>query len=60
MRKAFLVFSLLVALAAPAAMAAPRDDDPRGGRDVLSRIVRLAKNIMRALEEGIVPEPPHP
>ena len=59
MKKSFLLFAFLVVLAAPA-MAAPRDDDPRGGRDVVSRIVRLVKHIVRAMEDGNVPVPPHP
>jgi hypothetical protein len=60
MRKSLLLFALLVALAAPVATAAPRDDDSRGPRDVLSRIVRLVRNVIRAFDDGIVPEPPHP
>jgi hypothetical protein len=60
MRKSLLLFALLVALAAPVASAAPRDDEARGGRDVVSRIVRIVRNIVRAFEEGIVPEPPRP
>ena len=59
-KKRLLVFSLLVVLAAPAAMAAPRDDDPRGGRDVISRIVRLVKSVIRTLDDGWVPVPPNP
>jgi hypothetical protein len=59
MKKGLRFFLLLVVLAAPA-MAAPRDDDPRGGRDIVSRIVRLVKHIVRAMEDGNVPVPPHP
>ena len=59
MKKGLLLFALLAMLTAPA-MASPRDDDPRGGRDVISRIVRLVKQAVRAFEDGIVPMPPHP
>ena len=59
MRKTLLVFSLLVVLAAPA-MAAPRDDDPRGGRDVVKRIVVLLKLALRAFDSGIEIGPPKP
>ena len=59
MKKGLLLFALLAMLTAPA-MAAPRDDDPRGGRDLISRIVRLVKNVIRAFDDGIVPMPPHP
>ena len=52
MRKALLLFSLLVVLAAPA-MAAPRDDDPRGRGGVIGRIVRLVK----ALDDIVVSWP---
>ena len=59
MRRSLLLFVLLVALAAPM-VAAPRDDDPRGGgRDIISRLVHLVRNIVHALDE-IVPMPPHP
>ena len=57
--KSLRFFLLLAVLAAPA-MAAPRDDDPRGGRDIVSRIVRLVKHVVRAMEDGNVPVPPHP
>jgi len=59
MRKSLLVFSLLVVLAAPA-MAAPRDDDPRGGRDVVKRIVLLLKRLVGAFDDGIEIGPPKP
>ncbi len=45
MRKGLLLFSLLVVLAAPA-MAAPREDDPRGGRDAVRRAVLLVKRLL--------------
>jgi len=54
MRKTLLLISLLVVLAAPA-MAAPRGDDPSGGRGFINRIMRL----IRALDD-IVAGPPHP
>ena len=55
MKKGLLLFSLLVVLAAPA-MAAPRDDDPHGGRQGwLSRIVRMLKAL-----DDIVAGPPKP
>lgn len=59
MRKGLLLFSLLVVLAVPA-MAAPRDDDPRGGRDVVSRLVLLLKRFVHALDDGIQVGPPKP
>jgi hypothetical protein len=59
MKKGLLLFSLLVVLAAPA-MAAPRDDDPRGGRDVVKRIVFLLKRLVHSLDDGIEVGPPRP
>lgn len=59
MKKTLLVFSLLVVLAAPA-MAAPRDDDPRGGRDIVQRIVHMLKRLVGALDDGIEIGPPKP
>ena len=50
LRKSLLVFSLLAVLAAPA-MAAPRDDDPRGGRDGITRIVLFFKRLVHALDD---------
>jgi hypothetical protein len=59
MRKSLLVFSLLAVLAVPA-MAAPRDDDPRGGRDVVRRIVFLLERLVHAFDDPIVVGPPKP
>jgi hypothetical protein len=59
MRKGLLLFSLLVVLAAPA-MAAPRDDDSRGPRDVVQRIVLLLKRLVSAFDDGIQVGPPKP
>ena len=59
MRKALLLFSLLVVLAAPA-VAAPRDDDPRGARDVVRRVVLLIKRLVGALDDPMVIGPPKP
>jgi len=56
MRKSLLFFSLLVVLAAPA-IAAPRDDDPRGGRGGF--IGRIVARIVRVLDD-IVASPPKP
>ena len=60
MKKALLVFSLLLVLAAPAMAAAPRDDDPRGGRGVIDRIVTLFKRLVSVLDDGIEVGPPRP
>jgi hypothetical protein len=59
MRKGLLLFSLLVVLAVPA-MGAPRDDDPRGSRDVVQRIVLLFKRLVGAFDDGIQVGPPRP
>jgi len=59
MRKGLLLFSRLVVLAVPA-MAAPRDDDPRGPRDVVQRIVLLLKRLVGAFDDGIEIGPPKP
>jgi hypothetical protein len=60
MKKVLLVFSLLVALAAPV-MASPRDDDPRGGEGVVKRIVFLLKRLVsHALGDEIQIGPPKP
>jgi hypothetical protein len=60
MRKGLLLFSLLVVLAVPA-MAAPRDDDPRGGRDVVKRVVFLIKRLLIGVfDDGIEIGPPKP
>ncbi len=59
MRKGLLLFSLLVVLAVPA-MAAPRDDDPRGGRDVVKRVVLLLKRFVHALADEPLIGPPKP
>jgi hypothetical protein len=59
MRKSLLLFSVLAVLAMPL-MAAPRDDDPRGPRDAMNRIVRFIKHVIRTMEDGNVPIPPHP
>jgi len=61
MKKNFAVFSLLVLLSVPA-LAAPRDDDPRGGGGVIARVVRVIKNIVKTVAplDEIVPVPPRP
>ena len=59
MKKGLLVFLLLVALAAPA-MAAPRDDDPRGWRNVVERIVLLLKHLFVMLDDEPLIGPPKP
>jgi len=62
MKKAFLVFSLLAVLTAPA-MAAPRDDDARGPGSVVSRVVRFVKHVVGSivpLDDANVPLPPRP
>ena len=62
MKKSLAVFSLLVLLSVPA-MAAPRDDDPRGGGDVIGRVVHLVKKIVGAvvpLDDGYNVVPPKP
>jgi hypothetical protein len=62
MKKGLAIFSLLVVLAAPA-MAAPRDDDPRGPGGVIDRVVRLIKKVVRGvvpLDDSIMPAPPKP
>ena len=62
MKKALAVFSLLVVLSAPA-MAAPRDDDPRGRGSVVSRVVQFVKHLVGSivpLDDANVPEPPRP
>jgi hypothetical protein len=41
-------------------MAAPRDDDPRGGRDVVQRIVFLLQRLVHAFDDPIVVGPPKP
>lgn len=61
MKKNLAVFSLLVLLSVPA-LAAPRDDDPRGG-GVIGRVVQAIKKIVRTVvpfEDGNIPVPPHP
>lgn len=59
MKKAFLLFSLLVVLAAPA-MAAPRDDDPHG-RGIVERIVFLLKRLVTLpLDDAGLTGPPRP
>ncbi|HEY6139069.1 MAG TPA: hypothetical protein VI670_15005 [Thermoanaerobaculia bacterium] len=59
MRKSLLLFSLLAVLAAPA-MAAPRDDDPRGPRDTVRRIVLMLERLVHAFDDPIVVGPPKP
>jgi len=61
MKKKLAVFSLLVLLSVPA-LAAPRDDDPRRGGDVISRVVHVIKKIVRTVVpfDDINPAPPHP
>ena len=62
MKKRFGVFSLLVLLSVPA-MAAPRDDDPRGGGGVIGRVVHLIKKLVGGvvpLDDGYNAVPPKP
>jgi hypothetical protein len=61
MKKSLAVFSLLVLLSVPA-MAAPRDDDPRGGGGVIGRVVHLIKQVVRGIVplDDINPVPPKP
>lgn len=62
MKKRFAVFSLLVLLSVPA-MAAPRDDDPRGSGGVISRLVHVIKKLVGSvvpLDDAINPVPPKP
>ena len=61
MRKSLAVFSLLVLLSVPA-MAAPRDDDARGGGGVIGSVVHLIKKLVRGVAplDDILPSPPHP
>ncbi len=62
MKKALAVLSLLVLLSVPA-MAAPRDDDPRGGGGVISRVVHVIKKLVGTvvpLDDSYVPVPPKP
>lgn len=59
MRKSLLVFSLLAVLAVPA-MAAPRDDDSRGPRDVVQRIVLLFKHLLGSFNDEPLIGPPKP
>lgn len=62
MKKSLAVFSLLVLLSVPA-MAAPRDDDPRGGGGVISRVVHIIKKIVGGvvpLDDSNIPAPPKP
>lgn len=62
MKKRLAVLSLLVLLSVPA-MAAPRDDDPRGRGNVISRVVRAIKSIVGAvvpLDDPASAVPPHP
>ena len=58
MKNALKVFLLLVVLAAPA-MAAPRDDDPRRGRDGINRIVQVIKRLVHTLDD-LIAGPPKP
>ena len=61
MKKNLAVFSLLLLLSVPA-LAAPRDDDPRRGGDVISRVVHVIKKLVGAVVpfDEINPAPPHP
>src|ERR1051325_799299 len=62
MKKALAVVSLLAVLAAPA-MAAPRDDDPRGPGSVVSRVVRAIKHFVGSIvpfDDANNPVPPRP
>jgi hypothetical protein len=59
MRKGLLLFSLLAVLALPA-MAAPRDDDPRGPRDAVKRVVLMLKRLLHSFGDGIEVGPPKP
>jgi hypothetical protein len=60
MKKSLAVFSLLVLLSVPA-MAAPRDDDPRGG-GVIGRVVHVIKKLVGSVLplDDINPAPPKP
>lgn len=59
MKKALLLFSLLVVLAAPA-MAAPRDDDPHGPGGMVSRVVHFIKRLLVPMDLDPVVTPPKP
>ncbi|HEV2720927.1 MAG TPA: hypothetical protein VG323_12975 [Thermoanaerobaculia bacterium] len=62
MKKSVAVFSLLVLLSVPA-MAAPRDDDPRGAGGVVSRVVHAIKKLVATvvpLDDGYNVVPPKP
>lgn len=62
MKKFLAVLLFLGVLAAPA-MAAPRDDDPRGPGGVAGRVLLLIKKIVRGvvpLDDPIGPVPPKP
>ena len=62
MKRSLAFFSLLVLLSVPA-MAAPRDDDPRRGGGVISRVVHLIKTVVRGvvpLDDSNNPLPPKP
>jgi len=62
MKKAVAVLLFLGVLAAPA-MAAPRDDDPKGPGGVVRRAVLLVKKLVRGvvpLDDPIGPVPPKP
>ncbi len=62
MKKSLAVFSLLVLLSVPA-MAAPRDDDPRGGGGVIGRVVHVIKKLVGTvvpLDDGYNAVPPKP
>jgi hypothetical protein len=61
MKKSLAVFSLLVLLSVPA-MAAPRDDDPRGGGGVIGRVVHAIKKLVGTVVplDDNIPAPPKP
>jgi len=62
MKKTLAVLSLLVVFAAPA-MAAPRDDDPRGPGGVVGRVLLMIKKLVHGvtpLDDPIGPAPPKP
>jgi hypothetical protein len=59
MKKALLLFSLLVVLAIPAT-AAPRDDDPRGPHNVVQRVVLLLKHLFGVHADEPLIGPPKP
>lgn len=61
MKKGLTVFFLVVVLAAPA-MAAPRDDDARGVRGAVSRVLLLLEKLVRGVAplDDIGPMPPKP